>query len=174
MPQQYKVSGVSTVIGEDYGYNYVQYHRTKVVKWNSREIVLDTGGWESQTTKTRMNQTANQFRLGFYVYQKDYQWFVNYKDQDIPFKGNKVTLYRTYPRFELGCNNCVFLGEYGKYDLQYCTSGKTLFARYGNDPEEFKAYFVETERPDNPGSLMHEPEFIEAKRLAVEKGLIGE
>jgi hypothetical protein len=171
MAQIHKVSGVSTVIGSDNGYEYVQYHRTKVVKWNEREIILDSGGWFSPTTKNRMNQTSSQFKLGFSVYQKKGQWFVFYKDQDIPFEGNKVTLYRMSPRFETGCENCVYLGTYEYYDLYYCTGGKHLIAKYGNDPEDYKGVYVFSERPD---SLSNLPEFIEAKRLAVEKGFINE
>ena len=54
----------------------VQYYNTIVVSFNQHTITLDTGGWRTATTKTRMNQTANQFNLGFHVYQKDSQWFV--------------------------------------------------------------------------------------------------
>ena len=38
--------------------------------------MLDTCGWKSATTKTRMNQAANQFGLPYRVYQKDYVWYV--------------------------------------------------------------------------------------------------
>lgn len=76
MAQMQRVSGVSTVIGSDADMFYVQYHATKVVKWNEHEIVLNSGGWRTATTKTRINQTANQFSLDFNVYQKDYEWFV--------------------------------------------------------------------------------------------------
>jgi hypothetical protein len=98
MPQTSKVSGVKTVISRDSnGNQFVQYHYTRVVEWNSREIILNTGGWETPTTKNRMNQTSNQFNLGFSVYQKNHNWYVSYKGEDIKFEGDKVVLDRTKP-----------------------------------------------------------------------------
>lgn len=36
----------------------------------------------TNTTKLRMNQAANQFGLGFGVYQKNHAWFVVIKNPD--------------------------------------------------------------------------------------------
>ena len=56
---------------------HVRYHATEVVRVDPSGVVhLNTGGWKTSTTKTRMNQAANQYGLGFYVYQRDYNWFV--------------------------------------------------------------------------------------------------
>lgn len=87
MAQLMRVGKVHTTQGiDDEGYRYVQYHTTKVVRWNNDEIILFTNGWLTQTTRTRMNQTSNQFGLGFRVYQKDFNWWIEYRGTpDITF-----------------------------------------------------------------------------------------
>ncbi len=94
MPQQQKVSGRSTWFFNDGTYNVVQYHATPVVRWNDDEIILNTGGWMTMTTKDRMNQASNQFGLGFSVHQEDYEWFVYYKRKKIPFITDELVLER--------------------------------------------------------------------------------
>ena len=75
-------------------HRWVEYHNTKVVSWNDTEIILDTGGYFTATTKTRMNQASNQFNLGYRVYQKRFNWFVEHNNQVYEFTDNKVTLER--------------------------------------------------------------------------------
>ena len=79
MPQMQTVSKNNTVIykGHD-NMIVVKLHQTEVVRFNDKKIILNSGGWQTVTTKTRMNQASNQFGLGYYVYQKDHEWFVDY------------------------------------------------------------------------------------------------
>lgn len=67
MGQTQKVRGVATFIRTEYGDTIVRYHQTDVVRFNTREIILNTGGWNTRTTVTRMNQASNQFGLGYNV-----------------------------------------------------------------------------------------------------------
>lgn len=56
----------------------VTYHKTVVVEvTRDGTVTLRSGGWRTVTTKARMNQAANQYGLGFSVYQKKGEWFVN-------------------------------------------------------------------------------------------------
>ena len=64
----------------------VCYHNTEVVKITDDEIILDTGGWYTATTKRRMNQASLQYNLGFAVYQVNFSWYVDYKGDTIPFE----------------------------------------------------------------------------------------
>ena len=64
---------------------YVQYHETDVVMFDDRFIILDSGGWFTSTTKRRMNEAASQFSLGYTVFQKDFEWFVEYQGDTIEF-----------------------------------------------------------------------------------------
>lgn len=97
MAQTQKVSGVATAVRTDEGGTLtVSYHDTNVVTvYPNGRIVLDTGGWFTVTTKTRMNQASNQFGLGFHVYQEDFQWFVAIDGQNIEWgreRGNRITI----------------------------------------------------------------------------------
>lgn len=54
-------------------------------------LILDSGGWRTATTKTRMNQFANEHCGGrFHVYQKKGEWYVRFPylewREDIPFE----------------------------------------------------------------------------------------
>jgi hypothetical protein len=64
----------------------IKYHTTIVVRITRRGVFLDSGGWETVTTKRRMNQASDEFDLGFYVFQKNFDWFVSYKGEEIPFE----------------------------------------------------------------------------------------
>jgi len=72
----------------------VKYVDTEVVKATPSHIYLNTNGWETSTTKTRMNQASNQFDLGFYVYQKNFKWFVEYRGKTYSFNNYLLTLER--------------------------------------------------------------------------------
>jgi hypothetical protein len=78
MSQQHTVGTHATTVSTSDNYTRVVYHATTVVKFNHKDIILNSGGWVTATTKLRMNQTSNQFDLGFRVYQKDYEWFIDY------------------------------------------------------------------------------------------------
>ena len=66
---------------------FVRYHRTRIVEWDGDHITLRSGGWQSVTTKRKINQEANQFELGFGLYQKSFDWFVTLPDgREVPFE----------------------------------------------------------------------------------------
>lgn len=94
MTQTRRVTGVMTDIRTNNGTTHISYRGTDVVSFNAQEITLRTGGWKTATTKTRMNQTANQFELGFQVYQDKGEWFVNFNGEKIEFTGNTLILSR--------------------------------------------------------------------------------
>jgi hypothetical protein len=94
MPQQYKIGKYNTTVRMEDNTTIVTLYNTDIVKVSYDSIILNTGGWDTPTTKTRMNQTSNQFNLGFRVYQKNYSWFVDYNGETLQFSDNKITLRR--------------------------------------------------------------------------------
>ena len=94
MTNQNIIGTHKTKVYADGGYTRVKYHSTDVVTFKDDVINLDTGGWESVTTKVRMNQASRQFGLGFSVYQRNYKWFVDFKGETIEFKNGMATLIR--------------------------------------------------------------------------------
>lgn len=98
MAQTQRVRGVATTIYTENGETVVRYHQTAVVRFSKDSITLNSGGWRTNTTKTRMNQAANQFGLGYQVVQDRGNWYVCMDDAD----GNEVrrdfTDGMTFPR----------------------------------------------------------------------------
>ena len=87
------VRGVATKVRHDADGTHVRYHATDVVTIHRNgDVTLRTGGWRTATTKTRMNQAANQFALGFTVYQQDFDWFVRVGGQELPFDDREITI----------------------------------------------------------------------------------
>ena len=90
-----KLSNYKTTWVENHDGGNVTYQNTNIVAWKSGEITLNSGGWETVTTKRKMNQAAHQFALGYGVYQKDFEWFV-----DLP--GGKTVPFvdgMSFPRY---------------------------------------------------------------------------
>lgn len=81
MAQTNHVSGVATSTRKEGEWTIIRYHDTDVVKFSDDKIVLDSGGWLTNTTKTRMNQASNQYSLGYVVFQKNRSWFVKHKGE---------------------------------------------------------------------------------------------
>ena len=93
MTQQQRVGTHKTNILQLEGMTSIVYHSTAVVQFNSDKIILNSGGWDTRTTKSRMNQASNQYGLGYEVYQVDYSWYVDYLGETIPFEDGMI-LYR--------------------------------------------------------------------------------
>ena len=80
MGQIERVGKTATSIRTEDGVTSVRYHATDVVRFSRAWVILNSNGWRTVTTKTRMNQTANQFGLGYGVYQRKGEWFVDTPD----------------------------------------------------------------------------------------------
>ena len=94
MPQQTRVGNHATTTFTENGVTKIVYHNTPVVSFSDKEIVLNTGGWKTSTTKTRMNQASSQFDLGFHVKQEKGYWIASYKGIEYHFIGHSITLPR--------------------------------------------------------------------------------
>jgi len=94
MAQTKTIGHHATSIHTDNDMIIVTYHNTEVVKFNSSTIILNTGGYYTYTTKTRMNQASNQYNLGYRVFQKNFDWFIQYHNKTILFKTDHIALCR--------------------------------------------------------------------------------
>ena len=56
----------------------VVYQNTEVVRADltKKNVWIKTNGWYTPTTKTRINQTFNQFGIPLRVFQKAGTWFI--------------------------------------------------------------------------------------------------
>ena len=74
----------------------VVYHSTEVVKViDNRYVILDNGGYYTNTSKRRMNQASLQYNLGFNVYQCNYIWYVGIKDNILEYQNNMIIDIKT-------------------------------------------------------------------------------
>ena len=92
MTQLNQVGNHATVILTVDDVTSVIYHETQVVRFNYDHIILNSGGWQTPTTKTRMNQASNQFNLGFNVFQKRGKWYVEHNNSIREFKDGMMLM----------------------------------------------------------------------------------
>lgn len=50
-------------------------------------------------------------------------------------------LINRQPRYDHDCSSCVFLGQFGEYDLYFCPGETTLLCRFGDEGPEYKSGF---------------------------------
>ena len=57
----------------------VYLHGNHIATYNYalKELELYDGGWQSNTTKSRLNALCNEFATGFNVFQKNWNWFIS-------------------------------------------------------------------------------------------------
>ena len=74
----------------------VYYHDTPIVQIHTDgNIILDNGGYETSTTKRRMNQVSELYNLNFKVWQHNYEWYVENTNGNVQqFKSNRLKLKR--------------------------------------------------------------------------------
>lgn len=94
-PERRQLPTYKTKVNEnEKGQIEIIYHQTAVVTYNFEQIILNTGGWWTRSTKTRMNQASEALGLGFRVFQKKGDWFVDYKGNIQPFDNDSITITR--------------------------------------------------------------------------------
>ena len=73
------------------GMSYVVYHGTPIVIFSDEFIILSNKGWFTSSTKRRMNKASDENLLGFYVYQKNWTWYVTLPNgETIEFYDNMI------------------------------------------------------------------------------------
>jgi len=58
---------------------FVYLHGNHIATYNyaNKELSLYDGGWQSNTTKSRLNALCYELATGFSVFQKNWEWFVS-------------------------------------------------------------------------------------------------
>ena len=67
-------------------------HRTAIAVYDHKNqaLKLNTGGWYSVTTKSRLNAILDQLITGARVFQKDFNWFLSYNNQTHDFMDGMI------------------------------------------------------------------------------------
>ena len=64
---------------------YLHGHQIAIFDHNLRAVKLDSCGYETNTTKSRLNAILEEVKYGCKVFQKQFNWFVSYNDQTASF-----------------------------------------------------------------------------------------
>jgi hypothetical protein len=94
MPQVQKISRNNTTQSTCAdGSKTVTLHSTVIVQWHPEacKVRLYTGGWNTSTTRNRMNQALNEWDIPAYVSFADHSPMVRLSNgKEIPFKNSEV------------------------------------------------------------------------------------
>ena len=55
----------------------VYLHGNHIATVKDHSIIIKDGGWQSNTTKSRLNAILEEFASGCRVIQRDFEWFVS-------------------------------------------------------------------------------------------------
>ncbi len=58
------------------GDHAIRLHKTDIITWRANKVILNTNGWQTLTSKARMNEYLPTFK-GVRVYQSKHIWYVN-------------------------------------------------------------------------------------------------
>lgn len=83
----YDFSKSNTMVRHEDGRGYVYLHGNHIATLSDDGLTLYDGGWQSNTTKSRLNALINEFCDGtkFGVFQKNWEWFVSTATGTIDF-----------------------------------------------------------------------------------------
>ena len=73
-------SSANTSVNHDSEGANVYLHGYHIATVKDNSILLFDGGWQSNTTKSRLNALCYEFSYGARVFQKNFEWFVGYKN----------------------------------------------------------------------------------------------
>ena len=64
---------------------YLHGHQIATFDHNLKAVKLSSCGYETVTTKSRLNAILDEVKYGCRVFQKNFNWFVSYNDQTQSF-----------------------------------------------------------------------------------------
>ena len=108
-----------------------RYHRTDIVRYDDKTLVINTGGWDTPTTRKHINEFLPHGR----IYREKGQLYYNYQLISIPFDD-----YLSIP-----LDTCTFINKYLPYgsiddNMNYIVEGvavpwKVVWEKWGGLPE---------------------------------------
>jgi len=64
---------------------YLHGHQIATFDHNLKAVKLSSCGYETNTTKSRLNAILEEVKYGCRVFQKNFDWFVSYNNQTASF-----------------------------------------------------------------------------------------
>jgi len=73
----WRSGNTEVTLGSD-GVSYVFLHGNLIAEITDTDVTLYDGGWQSNTTKSRLNAICNEFCIdGEGIFQEKFEWFVH-------------------------------------------------------------------------------------------------
>ena len=64
---------------------YLHGHQIATLDHNTQALKLDSCGYQTVTTKSRLNAILDEVKYGAKVYQKNWDWFVSFRQSKTSF-----------------------------------------------------------------------------------------
>ena len=64
---------------------YLHGHQIATLDHNTQALKLDSCGYQTVTTKSRLNAILDEVKYGAIVYQKNWNWFVSFRQSKTSF-----------------------------------------------------------------------------------------
>ena len=71
---------------------YLHGHQIATFDHNLKAVKLSSCGYETNTTKSRLNAILDEVKYGCRVFQKNFDWFVNYQDETASFYDGMILI----------------------------------------------------------------------------------
>ena len=81
-------ANTSVHFNEETGTSIVRLHGNKIAEVTDNDMTIFDGGWQTTTTKSRLNALINEFCNGVTdgVFQKNYEWFIRDNNVTVDFE----------------------------------------------------------------------------------------
>ena len=71
---------------------FLHGHNIATVDHATKSVKLSSCGWETVTTKSRLNAILQEVKTGFSVFQKNFDWFLNGQGKTVDFFDGMILL----------------------------------------------------------------------------------
>ena len=83
--QDWKSDNTEVTYSPERDASYVYLHGNHIATIGDTFLELYTCGYKTNTTKSRLNAILQEHANGDYIFQKNYEWFINTNGRVIPF-----------------------------------------------------------------------------------------
>ena len=71
---------------------FLHGHNIATVDHGTNSVKLSSCGWETVTTKSRLNAILQEVNTGFSIFQKQFEWFLNGQGKTVDFFDGMILL----------------------------------------------------------------------------------
>ena len=71
---------------------FLHGHNIATVDHSTNAVKVSSCGWQTVTTKSRLNAILNEVKFGCSVFQKNFIWFVSFKGETTDFLDGMILL----------------------------------------------------------------------------------